>query len=276
MICLTGDLHHASLRTGNQAHCDLSEIQVAQRYLDRLRDAGVKVTFFVTGRAAVEEWGDLQPICADPLVEIGGHNYSCFQPALPHRISKKLLGSYNGPPAWERRDVRRTIEAIRRRTGRTIRLWRNHMYMHGPWTDRVLAECGIVACSDGVRAASTGPRWLPQGLFEVPINVIPDHEHLYHAERTPEWVRWWVRRYGWSDDFGSASYGIEEWADLVLEQLRRHEEQGVLSTLIVHPITMYLCDRFRGFDRILEYIASRRSLHLGEAIDSATRERLSR
>jgi len=273
MICLTGDLHHQSLGTGNQQHCDITELQTARRYLDLVRAAGVKVTFFVTGRAVAEEWADLRPICNDPLVEIGGHTYGCFEPALFYRVSKKLLGSYNGPPFVERLDVLRTIDVIRRRTGRTIRLWRNHMYMHGPWTNGVLARSGIVACSDAVRAAATGPRWTPEGILEVPINIIPDHEHLYHAERTHEWVAAWLRRYRWSDDFGPESYTIEAWTELVLEQLRRKEEAGALSTLIVHPITMYLCDRFRGIERILEYVSTRTTVHMSEVYEAAVRER---
>lgn len=273
MICLTGDLHHMTLGTGNQQHSDITELQTAQRYLERLRAARVKVTFFVTGRAAAEEWPDLRPICDDPLVELGGHTYSCFEPALFHRVCKKLIGSYNGPPFYERLDVRRTIDVLRRRTGRTVRLWRNHMYMHGPWTNRVLAEEGIVACSDAVRAGPCGPRWTPEGLLEVPINVIPDHEHLYHAERTPEWVRAWVRRHRWSDAFGPESYPIERWTELVLEQLQRNEDAGAVSTLIVHPITMYLCDRFRGIERILEYVSTRESVHMSEVHASALRQR---
>jgi peptidoglycan/xylan/chitin deacetylase (PgdA/CDA1 family) len=273
VICLTGDLHHMSLGTGNQKHCDITEVQVAQRYLALLRGAGVKVTFFVTGRAFAEEWSDLAPICADPLVEIGGHTYTCFEPSLLHRVSKKVVGSYNGPAAYERRDVRRTIDVIRRRTGRTIRLWRNHMYMHGPWTDRVLAEEGIQLCSDTVRAAATGPSRRPDGIIDLPINVIPDHEHLYHAERTREWVAAWRARYRWTDDFGPESYAIEEWTELAIEGLRQNEQRGALSTLIIHPITMYLCDRFAGFRRILEFIAARRTVHAGEVLGRALTER---
>lgn len=269
MICLTGDLHHATLRTGNQQHCDISEIQAARRYLALLTEAGVKVTFFVTGRAADEEWPDLSPIFGSPLVEVGGHGYACFEPAILHRLSKKLLGSYNGPPAWERRDVARTIDVIRRRSGRTIRLWRNHMYMHGPWTNRVLAESGIVACSDVVHASAAGPRWTDPGLLEVPINVIPDHEHLIHAERTPEWIAAWQQRLRWRDDFGPESYEIGRWTELVLDQLRKNEERGAISTLIIHPITMYLCDRFAGFRRILDFIASRPTVHMGELYTAA-------
>ena len=266
MICLTGDLHHASLGTENQRHCDKSEIQVARRYTDMLAEAGVKVTFFVSGRAFEEEWDDLRPICESPLVELGGHNYSCLEPALWHRFWKKAIGSYNGPRWVQRRDVLLTQEAARRRTGRTLRLWRNHMYMHGPYTEEVLAGCGVSLCSDGVRRAASGPERHPAGIWNFPLNVIPDHEHLYHAERTPEWVERWVKRYGWSDDFGPESYPVEEWTDIVLDNLRANEERGAISNMIVHPITLYLADRFRSFHRILDVLSARPTLHLSEVI----------
>ena len=267
MICLTGDIHHASLGTGNQRHCDISEVQVAARYLRLLAEAGVKATFFVSGRAFDEEWDDLRPICEHRLVELGGHNYSCFTPEWWHRIWNKAIGSYNGPRWYQRLDLERTQRAIERRMGRRVRLWRNHMYMHGPYTEDVLARGGIALCSDGVRRSARQPEWHPAGLYNFPLNVIPDHEHLYHAERTPEWVEWWVKRYQWSDDFGSASYDVETWTDLVLDQLRENEARGVVSNMIVHPITLYLCDRFRAFERILEYLASRETVHLGEVVD---------
>jgi len=269
MICLTGDIHHTSLGTGNQAHCDTTEIRVAVRYLDMLAEAGVKVTFFVTGKCLAEEWDDLAPICRHPLVEVGGHNWSAFQPELLHRVWKKALGSYNGPLWFQRRDALKTLAIIRNRCGKTVQSWRNHMYMHGPHTEKALASCGIRVCSDGVVRASTGPVWHPAGLYNFPLNVMPDHEHLYHAERTPEWVAWWQKRYNWSDDYGPQSYYIEEWTDRVLDELRRHEEQGILSNMIIHPITLYLCDKFKSFRRILEFIAGCKTVHMAEACPAA-------
>jgi hypothetical protein len=103
--------------------------------------------------------------------------------------------------------------------------------------------------------------------------VIPDHEHLYHAERTPEWVDQWVRRYNWSDDFGSASYQVEEWTDIVLAGLEENEARGKISNMLIHPITLYLCDRFRSFERILDYLATRQTIHVGEAIAIADGQR---
>lgn len=267
MICLTGDLHHNSLGTGNQAHCDLPEIEVAYRYLGLLERAGVKTTFFVSGKSFVEEWDRLQPICASEIVEIGGHNFSCFTPALWHRFSKKVFGSYNGPRWYEDWDVRRTVDVIEERTGHRIRCWRNHMYMHGPHTDAVLARNGFSVCSDGVQRSANGPQQSCSQLVSLPINVMPDHEHLYHAERTPEWVDWWVKRYQWSDDYGSASYRIEEWTERVLDELRQHERDGVLSVMIIHPITMYLCDKFHCFERILEFLSERETVTMTEALE---------
>ena len=266
MICLTGDIHHASLRTGNQRHADISEVECARRFLAMTSEAGVKVTFFVSGKCFAEEWDALAPVATDETVELGGHNWSCFQPELLHRTSKKLLGSYNGPPFLQRLDARRTIDIVRHKTGRWVTLWRNHMYMHGPFTERALAREGIVLCSDGTDRDAMGPVKHPAGIYNFPLNVIPDHEHLYHAERTREWVEAWQRRYQWSDDWGPGSYEIDEWVELVLEDLRRNEERGAISNMIIHPITMYLCDNFRGFERILEFLSTRRTAHLSEAL----------
>jgi hypothetical protein len=275
MICLTGDLHHASLRTGNQKRCDISELQVAQQYLRRLEEAKVKVTLFASGKCFAEEWDDIRPICESPWVEIGGHNYSCFQPELFHRVCKKLLGSFNGPAWIQRRDAQKTIDIIRLKTGRTIECWRNHMYMHGPFTEQALAQCGLKVCSDGVKKDSLCPERHESGIMNFPINIIPDHEHLYHAERTPEWVAWWQARYNWSDDFGPRSYYIEEWTEIVLEGLRRNEERGAISIMIIHPITLYLCDRLKSFQRILEFLASRETVHVRDVhqLEVTRRER---
>lgn len=271
MICLTGDLHHASLRTGNQQHADQTELRIAQRYLSMLEEAGVKVTFFMSGKCFTEEWEDARTFAQSDWVEIGGHNNNCFKPEIWHRVWNKVAGSYNGPRWQQRNDCLRTIRAIESRTGRRIRAWRNHMYMHGPHTESVLAECGIWICSDGVSKGAGWPIRHSTGIYNFPLNVIPDHEHLYHAERTPEWVATWVARYDWSDDFGSRSYYVDEWTDLVLARLRENEARGVVSNMIIHPITLYLCDRFRSFERILEFLAARETVHMSEVVQCADR-----
>ena len=266
MICLTGDIHHNSLQTGNQRLCDTREILVAQRYLRMLEEAGVKVTFFVTGKAFAEEWSDLKPICESENVEVGGHTYYCYVPELWHRIWNKLAASYNGPRWYHKWDTQKTVDVIRNKTGREIEVWRHHMYMHGQYSEDVLLECGIKICSDGVKKASNGLEMHPKGIYNFYINVLPDHEHLIHAERTPEWIEKWVKRYNWSDDFGPESYYIEEWTDIVLAQLKEHEDNGVISNVIIHPITLYLCDKFVSFRRILDYISSRETVFMTDIL----------
>ncbi|NRA34995.1 MAG: hypothetical protein HRU17_16835 [Polyangiaceae bacterium] len=263
-------MHHSALRTGNQRHCDVTELRTAQLYMNLLTERGIKVTLFASGRCFTEEWRELRPIANHPLVELGGHNFSCLTPAIVHRISGALVGSYNGPAWLQRVDVELTKAAYRWRMGQEMRLWRNHMYKHGPYTDRVLSDAGVHLCSDGVKRSCVGPTLAPGGLLNWPLNIIPDHEHIYHAERTPEWVENWQRRYHWCDDFGAQSYPIADWTDLVLSQLRANEARGVVSNMIIHPITMYLSDRFASFGRIADYLATRHTEHLGAAARSAT------
>ncbi len=270
-ICLSADIHHSSLKTGNQQHSDLPEAVTAARFAALLSEYGVKATFFISGKTFAEEACELAPIVQNPLIEIGGHNWDCFEPLLWHRFWNKINGSYNGPAWYQRRDALKTIAAIQAHTGRRIVSWRNHMYMHGPHTESVLAGCGIRICSDGVSKNALRPQSHASGLFNFPLNILPDHEHLYHAERTPEWVENWVRRYNWRDDFGSESYDIETWTEIVLRQLREHEARGVISNLILHPITMYLCDEFRSARRLLEYLACRPQLWMCEVAEQYAR-----
>lgn len=266
MICLTGDLHHMSLNTGNQQHCDISEMQTAILFLKLLELYDVKMNYFITGKSFEEEWDDVKQIVFNPLIEVGGHNYDAFEKELFHRVWNKLTKNYNGPKWYQRNDTLKTIEIIKEKTGKDIKVWRNHMYMHGCNTEEILFEAGIKICSDGVRKNSNEPSLHETGIYNFPINIIPDHEHLIHAERTPQWIEQWQKRYNWSDDFGKDSYYIETWTNLVLEQLKYREERGLLSNIIIHPITMYLCDRFVQVKRILEYISTCETVHMSELV----------
>ena len=35
--------------------------------------------------------------------------------------------------------------------------------------------------------------------------------------------------------------------------------------MIVHPIVMHLCDRFKSFERLLAYISTRETIHVRDA-----------
>jgi len=256
VIYLTSDIHHSALKTGNQEYCDISEIETATLMSKLIFERRIKATYFISGQSFDDEWGELKKFVTNPDIALGGHNYNCFKPEIIHRASNKILKSYNGPKFYQTNDTKKTINAIENKTGKKITLWRNHMYMHGKYTDEVLPGCGITICSDGVKKNSNGPILQSPNYYHFPINVIPDHEHLIHAERTPEWISWWQKRYNWSDDFGPDSYYIDEWTEIVLSQLKYNEENGIISNMIIHPITMYLCDNFKGLTKILDFIAT--------------------
>ncbi|MCX5748311.1 MAG: hypothetical protein NT062_38150, partial [Proteobacteria bacterium] len=192
----------------------------------------------------------------------------CFSPSLPHRVWNKVASSYPGPAWLEARDVARTIDIAWRRAGRRIRAWRNHMYLGGPNTTKVLAAHGVRLLSDGVVREATGPT--PDrdvgAVWRLPINVIPDHEHIVHAERTHSWIARWQRRYRWRDDFGANSYDVDAWTDHVLEDLARNQARGAVSVLLIHPITLYLADRLRSVRRILDVLAASTTVTASELI----------
>lgn len=266
MICLTGDIHHMSLKTGNQKYCDVTEMQTAIQFLRLLEVYDIKMTYFITGKCFEEEWNTTKEVVFNPLIEVGGHNYDAFENEFFHRVWNKLTKNYNGPFWYQENDAKKTIEIIKEKTGKELKVWRNHMYMHGYNTEKVLSKVGIKICSDGVKKDSNTPTKHETGILNFPINIMPDHEHLIHAERTPQWIEKWQKRYNWSDDFGKDSYYIKEWTDIVLKQLEQREEKGLVSNVIIHPITMYLCDRFKEVQRILEYISSRQTVHMSELI----------
>ena len=88
------------------------------------------------------------------------------------------------------------------------------------------------------------------GLTVVPINTPPDHEHIYHAFRTPEFV---------SDDdfegpFGSESVPPDEWLEWVRDSIERRREDDQPATVLAHPACMRLADNFEAFAKLCETV----------------------
>ena len=138
--------------------------------------------------------------------------------------------------------------------------------MHGPHTESLLIRNGIPICCDGVRRTGALFERHPSGILNFPINIIPDHEHLYHAERTPRWVEKWVNRYRWSDDYGSSSYYFDEWFEILKREVIDRERIGRVSHLIIHPITLYLCDGYRALERVANFLADFESKQVSELL----------
>jgi peptidoglycan/xylan/chitin deacetylase (PgdA/CDA1 family) len=260
MIYFTCDVHNLSLNMSYIKYSDKTELQATQLFLKLLEKYNVKATMFLTGKCFTEEWEDAKPICNHPLVEIGGHNYYCFRPAILHEFWNKTFDNFNGPFWLQYHDIKKTVKCIYAKTGKKIISWRNHMLFHGPNTEKILSKLNLSLCADAVKASATGPEWHEDGIYNFPMNIIPDYDHLYHADRTEEWVN----RFRWGDDFGSDSYYIDEWSDIVLKQLQQKIDANVTVNMLVHPITMYICDKFANVERILQFVGSQQNRFYSE------------
>lgn len=270
MICLTGDVHHKSLMTNDQKCIQepgLTEIQITGWYLKLLEKYDVKSTLYICGRSFTEEWEDLEPIAAHPLVEVGGHMFNARFPRECFDAYGEPTGLWNGPRWYQEWDIRRNVEVVRDAMACDIVSWRNHSYKVDANSHELFAANGLKLVSDAVKADNLWPERIAHGLISHPMNVIPDHDHLYHAHRTHEYVeRINKLEYG-ADDFGAVSYTINEWGELVLQQAQRIDARGGIVTILAHPLCMYLADRFKTLERLLEYVGSRKNIWAREIIN---------
>ena len=276
MICLTGDIHHSSLRINEQAFLPdgESEVGVAVRYLRLLEEFGVKATFYVTGRTLDEEWESFRPVAESPLVEIGGHTYAGLPRSRWSVLRARLAGRptvsharSHGSRRRQLADAARMVEAVRRRTGRRISSWRSHGLVRDRHTERILAGCGLGSISDDLAWDKLLPERTPAGLVSLPLNVIMDHDHIYHAHRTPEYVDRQKARWTFVQDPTRESYPIEAWGEMVVRQVSAIEARGGLATVLMHPLCMFVADGFRTARRLLGFFARSRCLWASEAAE---------
>lgn len=259
-VVLTGDVHHY-IPSSDRRHAIESESALAAEYARIAKRHGVKVTLFFTGRAIREDISDAGSLLSMETVEIGGHGWDAFRPRWLYRPLAKLSGSPHGYRFWQRRTIARTRTAIERVTGEPPTSWRNHAYVHDAHTPRLLAEAGIVAWSDHVDLARAGPYVHKSGLIVLPMNTIPDHENLYHGDRTPESLG------------DTASLQPAEWCARVLEGVEHAVAEGGMATVLAHPLCMKVVDDWKTFDALCAGLSKYRSLLATEAAEASKFER---
>ena len=250
MICLTGDVHHMSLRTKDQDFLTATEAELAKEYLKIAQKREIKVTLFLTGKLVEEETDNVAELLKTGNVELGGHNYNAFQPRLIYGISNKLLGLRNGPRFYQRREIKKTIQIFEGKIGVRTVSWRDHAYRHDRNTFHLLSDAGIKYVSDVVNKEQLRPKKVG-GLIAVPINVMPDHEHIYHSFRTPLYVN----SSDFKDNFTSESYCVDEWARIIQNQVENIEAKNGITTILAHPSCMYICGGFAVFRKLCEFLS---------------------
>jgi peptidoglycan/xylan/chitin deacetylase (PgdA/CDA1 family) len=258
MICLTGDVHHRSYRHIDLRYVDQTEVQLALRYCDIASRHHVKVTLFVTGKACLEEREILADLGRRTNCEIGGHTFCAFR-SWRHWLSKSLGGSALGSASVQRKDIERTIEAIRDATGKRITTWRNHAYKHDAHTYPLLGQAGIRIVSDRVAANTTAAERVSQDLLSLPINTLPDHEHLLHGTYVPEHAPITELE---------GRMPIDEWRADVERRVETIERLGGIATILAHPLCMEVADGMRSFERLCRFVSRYQTYWVSEAADS--------
>jgi len=249
MIFLTTDVHHMSLGGVDQHFLRTTETAAALSFMETIDSLGLRSTMFISGRCVEEHPADIESLCQSPYLEIGGHNYTCFQPLIGYQIFGKITGLKNGPYWVQERDVRKTLALLRSIVREPVVSWRNHGYRGDRNTSFILAKNGIRFRSDLNDTNQTMP-FNDDHVVTVPINTLPDHDYVDHGKIVENYAR---RRKWFVHMFRNASrreMTIESWMKDTLERCESILKAGGQATILLHPACMEVIDNFtvmRGF-----------------------------
>jgi hypothetical protein len=247
MIFLTGDVHEIAPQSMDYKRLPdgWTEAAICEAYLEIANKHSICPTLFFTG-LAVEKEGELIRSLADRYeFEIGGHNFSVSHHPILLGLSRRFLGLANGPSFLQKRDMSTTIRCILERLGVPVISWRNHAYRMDRNTYRIAAELGVRQVSNRVTGVEGSIREV-DGVLDVPINTLPDHESLGHGGHKP------------------VCGSVQEWVDQVLRQVEYQQAHGLPSVILAHPVCMFIEDHLTGLDRLCAAIGAQGAAPLRE------------
>ena len=260
MICLTGDIHHNALKTEDQKYLKGNEVEAALKAAKITQYYGLKYTLFCTGQCVVENSKLLKEITQMENIEIGGHNYYAFKYKLPFKIYKKLSGLSNGPYWFQKLEIKKTLDILNKISGENICSWRDHTYRHDRNTRNILRKFNIKYFSDILCGKFGQPR-LNNGIIDVPINTIPDHDYVYHGPRSPGTFEEKVLL---QSPFQTKALHKEEWLEKLQMQVATIESFGGIATILVHPACMEIVDDFKTFTLLCKYLSQYQNCTMSE------------
>jgi hypothetical protein len=244
MVCLTGDVHQRSYRGTDTPFSAYTEVELALKYGQIAERYGLRMTLFLTGRAALEEPEGVKRLAAMSHCEIGGHTFAAFRDPWS-RIYKKIMGTPWGKVEHQSRDIVRTIDSLQQVTGKRIAVWRNHSYVNTVDSPGLLGQAGIGWVSDEVNAGKQGGERVTPTVYSVPINILPDHEHLLHGK--------YVKGQAKPTQL-SGRVGIREWLEHVQSQVQTVTDAGGVATLLAHPLCMEVADGMQVFEELCRFL----------------------
>lgn len=249
MIFLTGDVHEKAphLLDHKRLPSASTEVRICEGYLELANKHSIRPTLFFTGLAVEEEEDFVRSLKERYRFEVGGHNYSSNRSRIVLGLSRRLLGLANGPYWLQRRDMLRTIRCIKDRLGLTVSSWRNHAYRMDRNTYAIAAELGIRQVSNQVAGVEGRIREV-DGVLEVPINTLPDHESLGHGLHT------------------KMCNSAQDWVDQILRQVEHQQTHGLPSIILAHPLCMFIEDRLAAFKRLCAALGTMSNAPLQECL----------
>jgi peptidoglycan/xylan/chitin deacetylase (PgdA/CDA1 family) len=237
------------METRDQGYLECTEVEAAIEYAEIAAEYDVPVTLFCTGKCIEEEPNRMARLVEMDNVELGGHNYWAFTTPVHkgwralEKVTGGRVGSWMGPRWFQSYEVRKTISAFAE-LDVDIQCWRDHAYRHDRYTTGLLSRYGMTHFSDALERE--GAVREADELTIVPINTPPDHEHVYHAFRTPGSVA--VESF--EGPFGTKSRFPEDWAEWVLKHVDDCRDAGAVATVLAHPTCMRLADGFTAFENL--------------------------
>ena len=210
----------------------------------------IPVTLFFTGKCVKENPDLIKKIAAKSNVEIGGHNYFAFEPRLPFELYQRIRGLKNGPYVYQWFEVGITKMIFRKKCNIELYSWRNHAYRHDKNTRKILKSHKIKFLSD-VLSKSGGQPKRNQGVVDVPINTLPDHDYVFHGARQPETVdsQTLLRTH-----FATAPIQKEEWLKRIFKEVKEITSKNGVATILAHPACMEVFDGFKTFKKLCEFL----------------------
>jgi hypothetical protein len=276
MICLTGDTHHDGLDTNEQLwmreNGDLnSEVDITAQYVKLCEKHNVKCTIYVTGRTFSQQWDKFEPVANSPICEVAGHTFAALpRPRLSRLrawLKREVSCSHansHGSYRAQNRDVKKMCDIAYQYLSKPIVSWRSHGLVHDENTNTILFKHGIRFISDELNWDKLHPETTPSGLISHPMNVIMDHDHIYHAHRTHEYVEKQMKNWNYTSDPTQESYDIAAWGDILIEQVGKIDEAGGVATVLIHPVCMHAADGFKTFERVLEVFSKSKTIFARE------------
>lgn len=260
MICLTADVHHMSMNGDDQKYLRGTEVDAAQRYIGIIANYEIKTTLFLTGKCVLEEKEKIRNLLSISNLELGSHTYRAFSPRFPYRLSYRLLNRKNGPRFFQKYEIEKALSVFRTELNYHIVSWRDHAYRYDRNTPDLLKEAGIKYFSDIASPHYVEP-FLKGELFYVPINVLPDHDYVYHGGRQPG---------AFNEDilmktaFQTRAMYAKKWLVEVKEQIEKIVKAGGLATILAHPSCMEICDDFITFEMLCRFISQYETIYMKE------------